>query len=107
MGSAVAYSQVFAASLNACVTLLNQSAIAQREAPCAALTVACSAGEGSPTTMRTDRHEPGDHLVDLVVSLAGNELRILSMASGRAVQPGTGEVSVSETDAIIFSPKFD
>ena len=38
-----AYSQAFAASLNACVALLNQAAIAQIEAPVAALTVAIDA----------------------------------------------------------------
>ena len=52
-----AYSHVLAAATNACISLLNQCAIAQKEAPCAAMTVAYA-----PQTriMRTDHHSPQD-----------------------------------------------
>lgn len=88
-----AYSQVFAASLNACIALLNQAAIAQREAPCAALTVAYNP---LTKTFRTDEHTEGDSLIDLVVSTASNELSYVSLSSAKGVG-----------GAAIFNPKFE
>ena len=90
--SAQAYSHVFAASLNACIALLNQTGIAQREAPCAAMTVGYNS---QSKTFRTDDHSDCDSFIDLVVSLASNDLNFVILttkgASGNA----------------IFSPRFE
>ena len=39
------YSQVFPACLNACIALLNQTGIAQKEAPCFAATIGLKSTE--------------------------------------------------------------
>ena len=113
--SEVAYSQVFAASMNACIAVLNQSAIAQREAPCVAMTVAYAVPS---RTMRTDVHTASDELIDIVVSMAANsELNFLMLttttsASSRYASAAGEDVvqtsaSASCASDAIFSPKFE
>lgn len=91
--SSRAYSHVFAASLNACIALLNQAAIAQREAPCAALSVAYN---HQTKTFRTDEHGEDDSLIDVVVSMASNELSYVSLTTAKG-----------SAGNAIFNPKFE
>ena len=75
---------MLACSFNACISLLNQAAIAQIEAPVAALTVAM---DPQTRTFRTDVHKAGDELIDMVVGVpdaagsAGGELRFLMLTT--------------------------
>lgn len=66
-------SQTFAACLNACIALLNQTAICQKEAPCAAVTLALASGDNEDdmhvTTSSVKDEHRADSLIDTVVAL--------------------------------------
>ena len=49
--------------------MLNQTAICQKEAPCAAVTLALNAGEEMHVTTTAKDDKPADSLIDTVVAL--------------------------------------
>ena len=91
--SSLPYSQVFPACLNACIALLNQTAICQKEAPCVALSIGINSRSQS---FEVVNHEDCDSVIDVVCD---SNCRILMLNTRKALP--------SSPDLPIFSPKFE